>query len=328
MIKTDFGKSNHLFLSYPKGFFNEYETLTPFFDQLIELIPKDIHLIVIVNKQSIKRELLNKFSHKGNIEVLVVNYWDELWLRDCMGIFAGDKIYKPQYMPNYCGLKNEGKYYQYVNKLTKRILTEVYSSYIVNIPLNIDGGNFVHNGNKVFLTEKVCEDNPGKDVEKIIEDYTGLLTIVVGRSCYDVIGHTDGYMAFKDESTLFISEYPKLPYLKKDNEYVQTLKSIALNNGFNVLPIFDRPVDELISCACKAKKTRSCLFSASGIYVNYIRFNDCIIMPEYKMPANCNVDYNAINKEWLTDQGFNVLGINCDHLATFGGSLHCISFQV
>jgi len=26
--------------------------------------------------------------------------------------------------------------------------------------------------------------------------------------------------------------------------------------------------------------------------------------------------------------GFDVLSINCDQLAKFGGSLHCISFQV
>jgi hypothetical protein len=73
------------------------------------------------------------------------------------------------------------------------------------------------------MTEKVYEDNPGKDVEKIIKQYTGLDAIVVGRSYYDVIGHTDGYMAFKDKDNIFISEYPTLPHLKRDIEYAKCL---------------------------------------------------------------------------------------------------------
>jgi agmatine/peptidylarginine deiminase len=328
MIKADFSKCNNLFLSYPKGFLNEYETLVPFYDKLIELIPWDINLVVIVNTKKVQQKIKAKFRNKPKLETVLINYWDEIWLRDCMGVAAGNQIYKFNYSPNYCSLGKEIKYYQYLNKLTKRVLTKTLTSNIVEIPLNIDGGNFVHNTQKVFMTDKVYEDNPGKDVEKIIKDYTGLDTIIVGKSCYDVIGHTDGYMAFKDKDTLFISEYPKLSYLKKDIEYVSMLKSTAIKNGFKVLPIFDQPVDDPIQCGCKNKKTRSCLFSASGVYVNYIRFNNSIIMPEYTLPADSPVEYNWINKKWLESLGFNVLSINCDQLVKFGGSLHCISFQV
>ncbi|MES2279078.1 MAG: agmatine deiminase family protein [Bacteroidota bacterium] len=327
MIRADFSKSTNLFLAYPKGFSNEYESLVPFYDQLIELIPRDINLFLITNTKKAEREVRVKFNHKPNVDTIVINYFDEIWLRDCMGVFAGDKIFKFNYSPNYCTLGKETKYYQYLNKLTKQALAAAFTSSIIEVPLNIDGGNFVHNTKKVFMTEKVYEDNPGKDVEKIIKQYTGLDAIVVGRNYYDVIGHTDGYMAFKDEDNIFISEYPKLPHLKKDIEYAKMLKSVATNNGLNVLPIFDNPVDEPIQCACKNIKTRSCLFSARGVYVNYIRFNDCIIMPEYSSPIDSPIDYNWTNKKWLESQGFNVLSINCDPLAKFGGSLHCIAFQ-
>ena len=327
MIKADFSKSNHLFLAYPKGFLNEYESLVNFYDQLIEVIPGDIRLSLITNTKKVARELIAKFKHKSNIATIVINYFDEIWLRDCMGVCAGDRIFKFNYSPNYCNLNKETKYYQYLNKLTKRALSKAFTTSIIEVPLNIDGGNFVHNTKQVFITEKVYEDNPGKDVEGIIKQYTGLDAIIVSKSYYDVIGHTDGYMAFKDEETIFISKYPDLPHLKKDIEYVTMLKSVAKNNGFKVLPIFDNPVDEAIECACKGSKTRSCLFSARGMYINYIRFNDYIIMPEYTVPKNSPIEYNWINKKWLHSQGFNVIGINCDQLAKFGGSLHCISFQ-
>ncbi|WP_461449787.1 agmatine deiminase family protein [Mucilaginibacter sp.] len=326
-MTADFNKCKYLFLAYPKGFLNEYESLVPFYDQLIELIPKDINLILITSTKKVQQALTTKFRHKSNVEIIIINYFDEIWLRDCMGLTAGDKIFKPNYSPNYCTLKKEAKYYQYINMLTKRILSETFTSQIIEVPLNVDGGNFVHNTKKVFMTEKVYEDNPGKNIEKIIMDYTGLEAIIVNRSYYDVIGHTDGYMAFKDENTVFISEYPNLPYLKKDIEYVNMLKTMAVKNGFDVLPIYDHPIDEPIQCACKREKTRSCLFSATGVYVNYIRFNNYIIMPEYSLPVNSEIEYNWINKKWLESQGFDVLTINCDQLAKFGGSLHCISFQ-
>jgi len=327
MIKADFSKSNNLFLAYPKGFFNEYEALVNFYDQLIELIPFNIPLTVITNTKKIQRELNRKFSHKSNVDTIVINFFDEIWLRDCMGVIAENKIYKFNYSPNYCTLGKETKYYQYLNKLTKQILAKAFTSSIIEVPLNIDGGNFVHNTKKVFMTEKVYEDNPGKDVKRIIKDYTGLDAIIVKRSCLDVIGHTDGYMAFKNRDTIFISEYPNLPYLKKDIEYVNMLKSVAINNGLKVLPIFDNPVDEPIQCACKSKKTRSCLYSAGGVYVNYIRFNNYIIMPEYSLKTKSEVEHNWTNKTWLESLGFDVLCVNCDQLAKFGGSLHCISFQ-
>ena len=301
-------------MSYPKGFSNEYETLVPFYNELIALIPNNIKLIIVVNTKKVQCELKCRFRDRPNLELVVVNFWDEIWLRDCMGLYAGNQIYKPNYSPNYCNLAKETTYYRYVNKLAKRILAETLTQTIIDIPLNIDGGNFVHNTETVFLTEKVVEDNPGKDVKQIIKDYTGLAPIIVKRSYYDVIGHTDGYMAFKDKQTIFVSQYAQLPYLKKDVQYVNMLKSVAIDNGFKVLPIFDHPVDEPIQCACKGKKTRSCLFSACGIYVNYIRFNNLIIMPEYSLPANSPIENNWMNKKWLQSLGFDVLSINCDQL--------------
>jgi agmatine/peptidylarginine deiminase len=107
MIRADFSKSTNLFLAYPKGFSYEYESLVPFYDQLIELIPRDINLFVITNTKKAAREVRVKFNHKPNVDTIVINYFDEIWLRDCMGVFAGDKIFKFNYSPNYCTLGKE-----------------------------------------------------------------------------------------------------------------------------------------------------------------------------------------------------------------------------
>jgi len=54
--------------------------------------------------------------------------------------------------------------------------------------------------------------------------------------------------------------------------------------------------------------------------------NDTIIMPVYKYEKVTDNKYNEMNKKILSDLGFDVITINCDNLAKFGGGLHCISF--
>jgi hypothetical protein len=52
MIKTDYSKVKDLFLAYPKGFDKENDALSDFFEELIGLIPQEIHQYIIVNNKS------------------------------------------------------------------------------------------------------------------------------------------------------------------------------------------------------------------------------------------------------------------------------------
>src|SRR5581483_5518893 len=101
MVKTDFDKVDHLFLAYPDGFNNEYDELVPFFDKLITKIPSEISLHIIVSNDRAKQKLEFKFL-KRNINIIVEEGWNEIWLRDVMGIPNEEYIYKPIYEPNYC----------------------------------------------------------------------------------------------------------------------------------------------------------------------------------------------------------------------------------
>src|SRR5687768_4868640 len=100
-MQTDFGKKNNLLLAYPERYYNEYDKLLPFYDELIELIPNEIELWIVSNNQSSIRKIRDKFYYK-KINVLGIKGWDEIWLRDCIGILKGDEILKPYYHPNYC----------------------------------------------------------------------------------------------------------------------------------------------------------------------------------------------------------------------------------
>lgn len=326
MIRPDFDKTSHLFLSYPKKFYNEYESLIPFYDELISIIPDEIHLFVITNTKIVAQEVKSKFAHKS-IDTIVAKNWDEIWLRDCMGLVTRKSIIKPIYYPNYCSLKAYWNYFKEINISTKQILQNCLSQEIVDLPLILDGGNFTNNSRIAFITQKILEDNPGKKVIDMITNICELKPIIVPRNYCDTIGHTDGYMAFKDENSIFISQYPFLKLLNRDIEYVKHLKDIAESNNLEVLPMYDLPFDENADCGCKDEC--GCFYSAKGTYINFIRLNNYIILPEYTIPKRKqDKDYNQINEQILIDNGFNVLKINCDDVAKFGGSLHCLSWQV
>ncbi len=74
MIVTDFDKVDNLILAYPQYYENEYVQLVKFYDQLIELIPNEINLVLIVNSKNLKLNLLSKYSHRP-INVIVNEYW-------------------------------------------------------------------------------------------------------------------------------------------------------------------------------------------------------------------------------------------------------------
>ncbi|MDP3469114.1 MAG: agmatine deiminase family protein [Daejeonella sp.] len=149
--------------------------------------------------------------------------------------------------------------------------------------------------------------------------------IIVDRNLHDAIGHTDGYMAFNNQKSIFISRYPHKTSTITDIEYTQHLIYSAVRADLDVIPIYDLPSIKKGYCGCE--KAKPCFYSAEGTFINFLRLNDTIILPEYSNCKSQGKDLNVVNENILIGCGFKVLRINCDLLATFGGSLHCISWQ-
>ena len=132
-----------------------------------------------------------------------------------------------------------------------------------------------------------------------------------------------------DKNKICLSQYPQIDFLKDDIIYLENLMNTLKDNSLDIVSIYDRPVDEKVIGGGNSlnDKSKDCLNSARGIFVNFLILNKTIIMPEYTIPNYKRIgDYNAINRRILTDLGYDVISINCDDLAKQGGSLHCISF--
>lgn len=327
MIKADFDKVSHLFLAYPDGFINEYDELVSFFDKLITKIPPEIQIHVIVSNIRAKQKLGFKFPGKS-LEIIVEEDWNEIWLRDVMGVSNGEHVYKPIYEPNYCNYLAKTMNYRNLNNIAINIIKDHLQKSIVQIPLRMDGGNFIANHRFAFITEKLLQDNdlPEKEITAIIKDKMGVTPILVPMNKGDVVGHTDGYMGFIEDDVICISEYPKLDSLKEDCKYLDSLKGICSDLNLRIQPIQERPLGYSIPCQCEAKK-KCCTYTANGCYVNFLRLNNTIILPEYTLTnLRETMYYNNVNEEALSKYGYQVIKINCDMLAQHGGSLRCLSF--
>ncbi|MFN8229492.1 MAG: agmatine deiminase family protein [Bacteroidia bacterium] len=331
MIKPEYTDVKELFLVYPKGFKDTTETLNNFYLNLISLIPEEITQYVIVNNQQSKIELDYRFSNKKVIPVLIEGF-NELWLRDLMGINCGfNKIIKPTYKPDYCEYLYPKSYLLEIEKQVGEIFQKTIGANLIKMPLVLDGGNFVSNGKYAFLTDKVISQNSENvnEIKKILKGYLNVEPIILETSKTDKLGHTDGYLNFLNSETLCVSKYPQIQFLKDDIEYSNKLKEILIPFNFKLIDIYDRPVAEKVVGGGQfyADKSDECLNSARGIFINFLILNKTIILPEYTLPNyKKTMDYNSTNKFTLEKMGYKVKSINCDEISKLGGSLHCISF--
>lgn len=329
-IQTDYSNVDSILIAYPEGFKNEFEGLVPFYDKLITKIPHDIKLNIVVNNLSAGERLKAKFKKK-KINVLIEDGWDDIWVRDVMGIAVDSNIVKPVYDSTYCDLLKKRRNYPKLNAVAESIIKNKFNKGLVKIPLNLDGGNIILNNEYAFITQKVFSDNPDlteKEILDLIVYSFGVAPVIVPLNSEDYLGHIDGYMAFIDEQTIAVVEYPKMEIFKKDNEYLQTLEKYCHDLNLRIVTIQERPLNQSIPCECELKcKRKVCSFPANGNYINFLRLNDTIILPEYTLPTlKETIYYNNVNEEILSNMGFQVIKINCDLLGQHGGSLRCLSF--
>ncbi len=323
-MKSDFSPIKHLFLCFPENFGDKYEGLTDFFAELIHLIPDNIHLYIIVNNPSSESTIKNVFKNK-NLTTLLIEEFDEIWLRDMMGFNMGTHIAKPIFSPSYFKEIYTEDCCHLINAATKKIILKSIGVPIVDVPIKWDGGNMGTNGKIGILTDILLSDNPNLEIEhikRIIKKELKLEPVIVPRSVSDLLGHIDGYLSFIDNKNVFLPSYPKLSSLGEEIEYVEQMKTTCKQLGFKINILHDRPVDEYVTSE-KGEK----LYSARGNYVNHMILNDTIIIPEYTLPNyKLERNYNQDNFYIMKKHFKEVRTINCDALSQLGGSLHCISW--
>jgi len=328
MIKPDYSKVKDLFLAYPKGFDKENDALSDFFEDLIGLIPQEIHQYIIVNNKS-AGERIKTIHPTKNIDTVIIKDFSEIWLRDILGFNTeGDKIIKPKYKPDYYKNIYDKKYLALIEDQTREIIDRTIGKEIIDMPLIMDGGNLVTNGEIGIITNKIFRDNNDKSKEEVIEilkEYLGIRPIIIETSKYDMLGHSDGFVSFLNEKEICLAQYPETKLLKNDIEILSAIERTLQEEGLEVINIYDRPVYQKAKSDDNTKE--DFIYGARGNYINFITFNDTIILPNFTLSNPKESEFhNQKNKEILSETGKKINIINTNKIGDLGGGCRCLSF--
>ncbi|MBI2806656.1 MAG: agmatine deiminase family protein [Planctomycetes bacterium] len=181
-------------------------------------------------------------------------------------------------------------------------------------PLVLDGGNVVASRTRVILTDKIYKENSSIERPRLrsgLEDIFQAECILIPKEPYDMVGHSDGVVRFVAEDRVLINDYSAV-----DPGYGTRLRNVLEEKGLEVetLPMFQE----------KARRQPGDLHSAVGLYINYLRVGDVVVLPAYDMPE----DEAALKRVRDVMPDARVLQLPCRDLAEKGGVLNCVSWTI
>lgn len=257
------------------------------------------------NYAQLSIELFNILK-KHNIHYELVSNTKDIWMRDYMPIQATQNkfiryIHKPDYLVGYENLKTNPK--DATNFLDE--------NKIVDIGLNLDGGNIVRSTNKIICTDKIFKANSNLSRAKIIETLKSSLeiedVIIIPEQPFDMTGHSDGLVRFINESTVMIS-----PYQQEDKEFEEALIESLLMHDLKIVTLpakgFYRERDGSIWIP----------------YINYMQVGHLIILPVVGM----HVDEEVLDFFHHCFTGCVIEFVDSSSIIEQGGALNCISWNI
>lgn len=279
-------------------------------------LSKDISKSVMYGK--IVYEQLYKIPNLKIIEIQ--NHNKNLWCRDYMPISgANGKLVQFQYAPSY--MMDSEKWKKHIPD-TKKIhqvlhLDCDYSKII------LDGGAIEVFKNKAIVSDRVFRDNSKLKEEDVIEEIKNILDlkqlIIIPQYPYDFTGHVDGLVRFINEKEVIVGDLNhELKEARKDkNDYrrklienwVYAFKAALWNAGLKL--------HELPSCIPEKAPPKS----AEGVYVNFLKLNDLILMPSYNS-VNDDKAKEILKKAYNKE----VIKIQANELSREGGMINCVTW--
>ena len=237
----------------------------------------------------------------------VIPETSDIWCRDYMPVQLSENSFcQFTYRPDYL------KGFEHLITLPDRCRLPFMEKYHVE-PIVLDGGNIVVSGTKVILTEKVYAENPTVERPRLrsrLEELFQADCIVIPKEPFDPIGHADGMVRFVAENRVLMNDYSTL-----DPVFGAKLRVLLERSGLQVetLPMFE-----------EKESRRGDIPSAVGLYTNYLRVGNVVVLPEYDRPE----DQAALQKVQQVMPDTKVFQVPCRRLAEQGGVLNCISWTI
>lgn len=244
----------------------------------------------------------------------------DIWIKDFAPIPARDANRKPVYIkalyrPRYLSKADAIRQHKAGCKMA-----ELFGREMIPFPLIWDLGNFTHDGEgTAIVTKRILKDNPELSTKEIRSMFKSILgienLIIINEETGDITGHLDGTVRFISPDTIIIAKYHSL--LKKENDYIDSIKTIIQKNISHKLKFVDVPNGMMLD------EETDGMESIFGNHVNFLRIGLTILVPVYGIPS----DETACSKI-RSIGGFRVIPVKVSSLPHFGGSLHCMTWKV
>jgi agmatine/peptidylarginine deiminase len=240
-------------------------------------------------------------------EVLTVDDFPaDIWIRD-WGFVAGHYF---RFKPSYA----KGVYPPGLVAKARRMLDQRLGCRPQTVPLVLDGGNFIHNGKTAILTEKVLKDNRARsraEVERMILDLGFEQVVFIPVEPEDDVGHADGIVRFISADVLLVNDYTGSDFNGYRKRLMPVLETAGIGAQLVPFPWF----------STTQKKGR--VWSAAGVYINFILTRDGIVYPTFNHPLD-----EQVAKVLAENTALPLRPIFASPVARHGGVLNCISMNV
>jgi agmatine deiminase len=233
----------------------------------------------------------------------------DVWCRDYMPVqLAPREFLQYRYKPDYL---REGFEHLMTRSGDIAPIPEVESYSTLDIFL--DGGNVVRRGNRCIVTEKILRENPGLgrgDLLGRLREALGVDDlIVIPKEPYDIVGHADGVVRFRDDGLVVINDYSEAaPW------YGRRHRSILRRAGLESVRLQYRPEEV----------SGGDIPSAIGCYVDFLMVRGLVVVPVYGREE----DEQACRIIEANTSGRGVVPLDCTDLARGGGVLNCATWSI
>jgi agmatine deiminase len=242
------------------------------------------------------------------VSIEVIPGTSDIWCRDYMPIqIEESRFCQFSYSPDY--LRGHEHLVTPAEKCRLPFMEDCCQDRLV-----LDGGNVVTSRTRAILTDKVYKENPSIERRWLtdrLEQIFQAECIFIPKQAGDEVGHADGVVRFVAEDRVLINDYSGV-----DPAYGAKLRKLLERHGLEVetLPMFEEI----------RKRRRGELASAVGLYINYLRVGDVVVIPAYDRPE----DEAALEKVRQIMPEARVYQLPCRRLAEEGGVLNCVSWTI
>nr|MBV0899998.1 agmatine deiminase family protein [Wolbachia endosymbiont of Fragariocoptes setiger] len=203
----------------------------------------------------------------------------DIWIRDFAPLITKKGFYQYIYKPEYIQYSTSSK--------IRKAFSCVTSSWpsVQEIEVINDGGNFIHNGRSIIMTDKIYDLNPQLSREKINLHFYEIgaeKIVIIPQDKNDITGHADGMVKWIDENQLFVTKYEDE---KLYNKILEILEQQLPDVKIHELD-FKNLSDELTS---PNKNQLGKVEDATGIYVNFLQTKNAVYVPIYGNEYEDNV---------------------------------------